>query len=95
MRALAFWKTVIAERTNFLQSLISLLAEHQVRYCVAGGQAVNAYAEPLVSLDLDLVVAAEQIEMAESVWKDHFTVERFPHSINVPAPGLPLRRSKL
>jgi hypothetical protein len=29
---------------------------------VIDGQAVNAYVEPLVSLDLDLVVATDQLE---------------------------------
>ena len=53
MRALAFWKT---------ESLFSLLRQHGIRYCVVGGQAVNSFVEPLVSLDVDLVVAASDID---------------------------------
>ncbi len=52
MQALEFWKTVNVDRANLLESLIQLLNERQVKHCVIGGQAVNAYAEPLVSLDL-------------------------------------------
>jgi hypothetical protein len=32
---------------------------------VIGGQAVNAYAEPVVTLDLDLAIAIEQIPQVE------------------------------
>ena len=37
MQALAFWKAVAMDRSNFLESLIALLNERQVRYCVIGG----------------------------------------------------------
>ena len=91
MRALDFWKTVTVDGADLLESLIALLAENRIRYCVIGGQAVNAYVEPLVSLDLDLVVAIDQIEKVESLLADRFTVQRFPHSINVSAPESKLR----
>ena len=45
MQALEFWKTVTVDRANLLESLITLLNEHGVKYCVIDGQAVNAYAE--------------------------------------------------
>jgi hypothetical protein len=38
------------------------------RYCVIGGQAVNAYAEPVVSLDLDLALAPGEIERLGTSW---------------------------
>lgn len=66
-----------------IEALIKLLDEAGVRYCVIGGQAVNYYAEPLVSLDLDLVVATESLDAAEKLLADHYEVRRFPHSINV------------
>ena len=91
MRALEFWKAVTVDRANFLESLTALFAENQIRYCVIGGQGVNAYVEPLVSLDLDLVVAMDQIEKVESLLADRFTVQRLPHSIKVSAPESKLR----
>ena len=48
--------------SNLLENLIELLKKNDVQFCVIDGQAVNAYVEPLVSLDLDIVVAVDQIE---------------------------------
>jgi hypothetical protein len=56
-----------------------------------GGQAVNACVEPVVSLDLDLAVAADQLDRAERILREEFTVERFPHSLNVSTEGSALR----
>ena len=83
MRAETFWKTVAMDDSDLLHDVISLLDENKARYCVIGGQAVNAYAEPLVSLDLDIVIAAEDLERVEALCREIFTVERFPHSINL------------
>lgn len=91
MQALVFWKTIIVDRSNFLDKLVALLNECKVRYCVIGGQAVNAYAEPLVSLDLDLIVGVDQIETVELLMKGVFKLERFPHSLNVSMAGSDLR----
>ncbi len=91
MQALAYWKTVTVDETGFLDRLLALLAQSGLRYCVVGGQAVNAYVEPVVSLDLDIVVAAEDFAAAEKLLERHFSVARFPHSLNVSAPGSDLR----
>jgi len=91
MQALAFWKAVAMDKSDFLEGLIALLAEHHIRYCVIGGQGVNAYAEPLVSLDLDLVVAVEQMDEVEKRLGSRFHVERFPHSLNISEPNSQLR----
>lgn len=91
MRAREFWKTVTADRTDFLDRLLALLTEHGICYCVVGGQAVNAYAEPVVSLDLGLAVAVDQLPQVETLMRQGFRVERFPHSLNVSEPGSDLR----
>ena len=91
MQALEVWKTVTKDTSNFLDNVIALLSGHGIRYCVIGGQGVNAYVEPLISLDLDLVVAVSQLELVESLLGQHFKVERFPHSLNVSAAGSDLR----
>lgn len=91
MQALTFWKTIIMDQSNLLETLLSLFKEKGVRYCVIDGQAVNAYVEPLVSLDLDLAVAVDQLEEVEALLKPHFVLKRFPHSLNLEMPGSDLR----
>jgi len=91
MRAHAFWKVVLEDKVDFLDRLIALLTDHDIRYCLVGGLAVNAYVEPVVSLDLDLVVAADQFSRVEAMLRDAFVVEPFAPSLNVSQPGSDLR----
>ena len=91
MQALAYWKAVTADKAGFLDRVIALLGQSGVRYCVIGGQAVNAFVEPVVSLDLDLAVATADLAAAEALLAQSFRVERFPHSVDVSAPGSDLR----
>jgi len=79
------------DQSNFLEHLVGLLKEHGIRYCVIGGQAVNAYVDPLVSLDLDLVVSVDQIERVRSLAQSTFTIKTFPHSLNLSVTGSELR----
>jgi hypothetical protein len=91
MRASAFWRAVTVDETNLLARFLDVLRNMGAHYCVVGGQAVNAYVDPVVSLDLDIVVAVEQLQSLESKLAREFRVERFPHSLNVSAPGSDLR----
>ena len=88
MQALDFWKTVTMDHSNLLETLIAFLREHKIQFCVIGGQAVNAYVEPLVSLDLDLVA---EIESIESLLEQRFVLKRFPHSLNITIPDSDVR----
>ena len=91
MQALTFWKTVTMDTENLLERLLALLVEHGIAYCVIGGQGVNAYVDPLVSLDLDLAISVGQLATAEALLAQHFTVRRFPHSLNISVPGSDVR----
>ena len=77
----------MADHSDFLNRVIEVLTKNNIRYCVLGGQGVNAYVDPVVSLDLDVVIAVEQLASVERLLAQEFTVERFPHSINVSAKG--------
>lgn len=74
-----------------LEHLLGLVDRLGATYCVVGGQAVNAYVDPLVSLDLDLVVAAADLERVLAALPATVRVERFPHSVNLSLPGSDLR----
>jgi len=90
MKASAYWKTVTRDLTDLLDRFLAALEQHSIRFCVVGGQAVNAYADPLVSLDLDVAVAAGQSDALTSALSG-MRVERFPHTLNVSQPGSDLR----
>ncbi len=75
------------DRSGFLERVVSLIAESGVRYCVIGGVAINAYAPPIVTEDLDVVVAVDDLPAIRALLETHFRVRSFPHSLNVYDPG--------
>jgi hypothetical protein len=91
MHALTFWKKIAMDKSNFLEQFIVLLNDNAIRYCVIGGQGVNAYVEPLVSLDLDVVIATDQVPGVTRLLSERFEVKEFPHSLNVALEGSDLR----
>jgi hypothetical protein len=79
------------DRTDMLGEVLALLAASEVKFCAIGGVAVNAYTEPVVTLDLDLVLAAPDLVRVEPLLAAAFSIERFPHSVNLAKPGSDLR----
>ena len=91
MRALEYWRVVTLDEGALVEHVIALFREHDISFCVIGGHGVNAYVDPVISLDLDLAVATEQIEVVEALLSTHFEVKRFPHSLNVTVPNSDVR----
>jgi hypothetical protein len=86
-----FQKLVTEDKSDFLDRFLALLANLKIDYCVIGGLAVNAYAEPLITLDCDVIVVTSRAEELEKELRAHFDVERFPHSLNVADKGSRVR----
>ena len=86
-----FLNSVLNSQEDIVQLLLDLLEKLDIEYCVIGGLAVNAYAEPVVSLDLDIVVTADAIEVFSKEAKKLFKIEKFPHSLNLKSPKSDLR----
>jgi len=86
-----FMNSVSNGREDILQQMLDLLKEMKVDYCVIGGLAVNAYVEPVVSLDLDLVVVTEAEENLLRAAERIFRIEEFPHSVNLTSTKSDLR----
>jgi hypothetical protein len=79
-----FINSVANRKLDIIQMLLDILAETGSRYCLIGGLAVNAYVEPVVSLNLDIVAAIENIEAICKAAKERgFRVERFEHSVDL------------
>ena len=68
---------------DIIQKLSDLLDENEIGYCVIGGLAVNAYVEPVVSLDLDTVVGTNSIDELLQVAEKSFTIKKFEYSLNL------------
>lgn len=83
MSSLAFWKAVVEDRSDFLERVLGLLEREEIRCCVIGGVGVNAYAEPIATQDLGIVVASDQIEAARALLEREFRVREFEQSLNV------------
>ena len=78
-----FLNAIANGKEDIVQAFLDLLSTSNTDYCVIGGLAVNAYTEPVVSLDLDIVIAADNIETVIKSIKAHFRIQRFTHSINL------------
>jgi len=70
-------------KEDVIGNLLKLLNDNGIDYCAIGGLGVNAYVEPVVSLDLDIVVVSDAIEQLLKKTGKFFKIERFPHSINL------------
>jgi len=92
MNAKDFINSVANGKLDIIQMTLDLLTDTGSRYCLIGGLAVNAYVEPVVSLDLDIVVAVEDVEtVTKAAGERGFAVEHFQHSINLTSKGSDLR----
>ena len=79
-------------KSDIIQVLLDILSKTGSQYCLIGGLAVNAYVEPVVSLDLDVVASDENIGAICSAAKESgLKVEQFEHSINITSPDSDLR----
>jgi len=87
-----FINSVANGKLDIIQMILDILTENGSRYCLIGGLAVNAYVEPVVSLDLDIVVAVEDIEaISKAAGERNFRVEHFQHSVNLTSSSSDLR----
>jgi len=92
MTGKTFLRRVSNGETDIVEMLLSLLKDTGSDYCLIGGLAVNAYAEPVVSLDLDLVVLSSRIpDLRSAAESKGMRVEEFEHSVNLSVSGSDLR----
>jgi hypothetical protein len=86
-----FARLILNAKSDGLQLLINRLKARNIKYCVIGGLAVNAYVEPVVSLDLDIVVALDRIKELKEALPQGARIKTFPNSLNISLPGSDLR----
>ena len=84
MTAKKFYDWQTAGGTDDVMRLVSCLESADIPWCAIGGVAVNHWAaEPMVTQDVDFVVAADSIEKAvEALTAAGFQAERFQWPVN-------------
>jgi len=84
MTGKAFINKISNSESDILQTILNILQDLGSDYCIIGGLAVNAYVEPVVSLDLDLIVATKDLDkVLKAAIAQGLRVEYFEHSINL------------
>jgi hypothetical protein len=78
-------------QSDIIQQFIDLLKDLNISYCVVGGLAVNAFVEPVVSLDLDFIVAVDSLTKLKEAAEKDFSIREFPHSLKLTHPQSNLR----
>jgi hypothetical protein len=80
------------DKSDIVQILLDILSKTGSRYCIIGGLAVNAYVEPVVSLDLDVVASVEDIgNLCKAAEESGLKVAQFEHSVNLTGENSDLR----
>lgn len=84
MTAKRFYDWQTAGGTDDVMRLVNCLERADIPWCAIGGVAVNHWAEePMVTQDVDFVVAAESVEKAiELLESEGFSSSRFEWSVN-------------
>ena len=89
-------------KSDIIQVFLDILSKTGSRYCLIGGLAVNAYVEPVASLDMDVVAVNEDVAAICKAAKELglkilATAERagageqFEHSVNLTSANSDLR----
>ena len=84
MTAKEFFDWQTSGGTDDVMKLVATLEKADIPWCAIGGVAVNHWAEhPMVTEDVDLVVASDSVEKSIVVLEEvGFKAERFEWSIN-------------
>lgn len=87
----SFLNSITNGKKDILQYLLDILNKESIDYCLIGGLAVNAYVEPVVSLDVDIVIVASAIDNLIKKLGKSFKTKKFPHSLNLTTSASDLR----
>ena len=87
-----FIKALANDKEDAVGKLLRVIEEAKAAYAIIGGLALNAYTEPVVSLDIDVVVETARLDaFLESARKHGFSVKRYAHGINLKVRGSDFR----
>lgn len=91
MTASEVFESVTGSGSSDFTLLVGVLNERGP-WCLIGGLAVNCYVEPVYTLDADIVVAAQEVDLIkQDLATAGFSIHEFPHFVNAKMSGSELR----
>jgi len=91
MTASEIFESVTGSGSSDFALLVQILNGHGP-WCLIEGMAVNCYVEPVYTLDADLVVVSNALEVIKAQLNAAgFSLQEYPHSLNATMPGSDLR----
>ena len=79
-----FFRAIAKEKKDLLQEFVDILKKGKIPFCIIGGLAVNAYAEPVVSLDLDVVIIVERLnDLIGILSRKKYKIKKYANSVNI------------
>lgn len=79
-----FYKKATNSKLNIIAEFLNLLGKEKIDYCVIGGVGINAYCEPLLTLDFDSVIAKDRIKELRQILKSKgFKIKTHPYTYEV------------
>jgi hypothetical protein len=88
MTAAELFESITNGGTSDFGQVIAVLREHNIKWCLIGGLAVNCYVTPVYTTDADFVVAVKMLDLVVRQLIEHsFRISRFEFSVNAQKPG--------
>ena len=78
-----FLKKITKDKKDILEEFIGVLKKKRIPFCIVGGLGVNAYVEPVVSLDLDAVIVVDRIKELLLQLGRKYKIKKYRNSINI------------
>jgi hypothetical protein len=79
-----FYNRVTECKKDIVGEFLEIVEKSGIPYCVIGGIGVNAYCEPIVTLDFDCVILKEKINSLRKKLKEKgYKIKNHPHTWEV------------
>jgi hypothetical protein len=79
-----FYNRVTECKKDIVGEFLEIVEKSKIPYCVIGGVGVNAYCEPIVTLDFDCVILKEKIGVLRKRLKEKgYRIKNHPHTWEV------------
>ncbi|MEK7449810.1 MAG: hypothetical protein AAB019_10060 [Planctomycetota bacterium] len=87
-----FYRRITNSKKDLIKEFLGILHKLRIPYCVIGGVALNAYCEPMVTLDFDCVLHFDAISVIKKeLLQKGFRIKTHPYTWEITRKGSDVR----